>query len=210
MTFGAYRVFGCEGDTSSDIMIAAMERILKDKMDVLNMSIGSANNNWPDAPTAKAASRLAERGVKVVASIGNSGPINLWSAGAPGVGTHVIGVAAFDNTNAEMYALSVNGVLHPWGPASGTTGVPPLSGTDDLVRTGTQTTANDACATPPATIATLPAMPNKVALIRRGTCGFYNKALAAQRAGAKAVILYNNQPAGSRRLSRRSLLTRSG
>ncbi len=35
-------------------------------------------------------------------------------------------------------------------------------------------------------------MPGKVALIRRGTCGFYNKSLAAQRAGAKAVILYNN------------------
>ena len=194
VTFGAYRVFGCEGDTSSDIMIAAMERIGRDGMNVLNMSIGDANNNWPDAPTAKAASRLAERGVKVVASIGNSGPINLWSAGAPGVGTRVIGVAAYDNTNAEMYALSVNGVLHPWGPASGTTGTPPLSGTDDLVRTGTQATANDACPTPPATIATLPSMTGKVALIRRGTCGFYNKSLAAQRAGAKAVILYNNQP----------------
>ncbi len=47
VTFGAYRVFGCNGDTSSDVMIAAMERILRDKMDVLNMSIGSANVNWP-------------------------------------------------------------------------------------------------------------------------------------------------------------------
>ena len=200
VTFGAYRVFGCEGDTTSDIMIAAMERVLRDNMDVLNMSIGDANNNWPDTPTAKAASRLAERGVKVVASIGNSGPVNLYSAGAPGVGEKVIGVASFDNSRAEMYALRVGGVLHPWGPASGSPGVPPLSGTFDLVRTGTQTTANDACGAPlpgpPAglfDIATLPSMTGKVALIRRGTCGFYHKALAAQRAGAAAVILYNNQ-----------------
>ena len=200
VTFGAYRVFGCEGDTTSDIMIAAMERVLRDGMDVLNMSIGDANNNWPDTPTAKAATRLAERGVKVVASIGNSGPVNLYSAGAPGVGEKVIGVASFDNSRAEMYALRVGGVLHPWGPASGSPGVAPLSGTFDLVRTGTQTTANDACGAPlpgpPAglfDIATLPSMTGKVALIRRGTCGFYHKALAAQRAGAAAVILYNNQ-----------------
>ncbi len=201
VTFGAYRVFGCEGDTTSDIMIAAMERVLRDNMDVLNMSIGDANNNWPDTPTAKAATRLAERGVKVVASIGNSGPVNLYSAGAPGVGEKVIGVASFDNTRAEMYALRVGGVLHPWGPASGTPGVPPLSGTFDLFRTGTQTTTNDGCGAPippPPTglfeIATLPSMTGKVALIRRGTCGFYHKALAAERAGAAAVILYNNQP----------------
>jgi minor extracellular serine protease Vpr len=33
-----------------------------------------------------------------------------------------------------------------------------------------------------------------VALVRRGTCGFYNKAYNAQTAGAIAVVLYNNQP----------------
>jgi hypothetical protein len=32
----------------------------------------------------------------------------------------------------------------------------------------------------------------KIALIRRGTCGFYNKAINAQRAGAIGVVLYNN------------------
>jgi subtilisin family serine protease len=202
VTLGAYRVFGCNGNTTSDVMIAAMERVLRDKMDVLNMSIGAANNNWPQYPTAIAATRLAERGVKVVASIGNSGPTNLYSAGAPGVGEKVIGTAAFDNTRAEMYGLRVAGVLHPWGPASNTTGVPPLSGTTELTRTGTQTTLNDGCGaalpSPPNpaglfAIAELAPMAGKVALIRRGTCGFYHKALAAQRAGASAVILYNNQ-----------------
>ena len=52
MTFGAYRVFGCDGSTTDDVMIAAMERVFADGMDVLNMSIGDAFNNWPGTPTA--------------------------------------------------------------------------------------------------------------------------------------------------------------
>jgi len=87
VTFGAYRVFGCEGSTTDDVMIAAMERILRDRMDVLNMSIGDAFNNWPGAPTAAAASRLVKKGVVVVASIGNSGANGIFSAGAPASAT---------------------------------------------------------------------------------------------------------------------------
>ena len=47
VTFGAYRVFGCAGSVTDDVMLAAMEPALADGMDVLNMSIGDAFNNWP-------------------------------------------------------------------------------------------------------------------------------------------------------------------
>ena len=40
VTFHAYRVFGCEGTTDTDVMLEAMERIAADGADVLNMSIG--------------------------------------------------------------------------------------------------------------------------------------------------------------------------
>ena len=105
VTFGAYRVFGCDGSTDTDIMLAAMERALADGMDVINMSIGSSYQ-WPQYPTAVAASRLVKKGVVVVASIGNSGgtTLNGWSAGAPGTGANVIGVASFDNTHT-LFAL---------------------------------------------------------------------------------------------------------
>src|SRR5262245_31391232 len=73
VTFGAYRVFGCNGSTSDAVMLAAMERIYNDGADVLNMSIGDALNNWPGTPTAQASSRLVKKGIVVVASIGNSG-----------------------------------------------------------------------------------------------------------------------------------------
>ena len=61
VVFGAYRVFGCDGSTTSDIMLAAMERALDDDMDVLNMSIG-ARAQWPQYPTAAAATQAAEEG----------------------------------------------------------------------------------------------------------------------------------------------------
>ena len=55
-------------------MIAAMERILADGMDVLNMSIGDAFNNWRRVRRpAAAADALVDAGIVVVASIGNSG-----------------------------------------------------------------------------------------------------------------------------------------
>ena len=60
--FGAYRVFGCEGSTTDEIMLAAMERVVRDDMDVLNMSIGDAFNNWPGSPTAEAADRARQEG----------------------------------------------------------------------------------------------------------------------------------------------------
>src|SRR6266516_1522416 len=46
----AYRVFGCNGSTDTDVMIHAMELALADHADVLNMSIGSSFSNWPESP----------------------------------------------------------------------------------------------------------------------------------------------------------------
>src|SRR5690606_24816076 len=114
VTFGAYRVFGCDGSTTAEIMIAAMERAYADGMDILNMSIGSAYQ-WPQYPTAVAASRLVNQGMVVVASIGNNGANGLYSAGAPGLGKNVIGVASFDNTHVLLPAFTVSPDDQPIG-----------------------------------------------------------------------------------------------
>ena len=185
----AYRVFGCNGSTDTDVMIHAMELALQDHADVLNMSIGSAFSNWPESPEAVASDNLVDAGVVVVASIGNSGANGgqLWSAGSPGVGRKVIGVASFDNTKATLPAFLVGGNLYTYNRAGGSLASVPTSGSGELAATGTPTTANDACVAPAAGSLT-----GKIALIRRGTCGFYNKALNAQHAGAIGVVLYNN------------------
>ncbi|MBI5067120.1 MAG: S8 family serine peptidase [Deltaproteobacteria bacterium] len=179
---GAYRVFGCGGSTTADVMIAAMEKALEDGMDVVNMSIGSAFT-WPQYPTAVAANRLVRKGVVVVASIGNSGASGLYSAGSPGLGKDVIGVASFDNTHDYLpyFTVSPDGLAVGYGAA---TGAPPAptSGSAPLAAAGT------ACAALPAG-----SLSGQVALIVRGGCTFHVKAANAQAAGAAAVVLYNDR-----------------
>ena len=191
VSFGAYRVFGCQGSTTADVMIAAMERAQDDGMDVLNMSIGSTYQ-WPEYPTAKAASRLVKKGMVVVASAGNSGATGQYSTGAPSVGDKVISVASFDNTNirAPSFTISPDNVAVAYGPATGAP-TPPASGSVPLARTGTVTSTADGCAALPAG-----SLSGQVALIRRGTCSFYIKAKNAQTAGAAGVVLYNNAAGG--------------
>ncbi len=187
VTFGAYRVFGCDGNTSTAIMLSAMERILVDGADVLNMSIGSAFQ-WPQYPTARASDRLVNKGIVVVASIGNNGANGVYAAGAPGLGSKVIGVASYDNTNQNFALFRVS----PDGAAIGyanATGAPPapLSGSLPMSRTGTPTSTADGCsALAPGSLA------GTAVLIRRGTCSFRLKTFNAQAAGASAVVLYNN------------------
>ncbi len=180
VTFGAYRVFGCDGSTDSDIMLAAMEMAFADKMDVLNMSIGSAYN-WPQYPTAVAASKMVDRGMVVVASIGNSGANGLYAAGAPGLGEKVIGVASFDNSHVFLPTFTVIGqsigyVTMTFSPN------PPTSGTFEVVNVG--------LGCDPLTVD----LTGKIALAARGTCAFGIKALNAINAGAEAVLISNNAP----------------
>ena len=61
-----------------------------------------------------------------------------------------------------------------------------------LAATGTGATSNDAC-----TALAAGSLTNKVAIINRGTCNFTTKVLNAQNAGAKAVIITNNDASGA-------------
>lgn len=178
VTFGAYRVFGCEGSTTADIMMAAMEKALADDMDILNMSIGSAYQ-WPQYPTAMAADRLVNKGMVVVASIGNNGANGLYSAGAPGLGKNVIGVAAFDNSHVFLPYFTVNGtnigyITMTYSPPA------PTTGTFEILDVGL------ACAPLEVDVT------GKVALTARGGCVFSVKAINAIAAGAEAVLVSNN------------------
>ena len=192
---GAYRVFGCEGSTTTDIMIAAMERALADDMDILNMSIGSSFNTWPQYPTAAASDVLVDAGMAVVASIGNSGANGTYSAGAPGVGTKVTGVASYDNSHVSALTFDLPGRTGvPYLPMANVPD-PPTSGTvpNEVVFVG-----RGCLADPALGIAVddpyLESPANKIALIVRGTCTFNTKYQRAVAAGAVGVIIHNNTP----------------
>ncbi|AJF65597.1 hypothetical protein SVTN_15450 [Streptomyces vietnamensis] len=189
VTFRAYKVFGCEGETTDDVVLQSLERAYADRVNVVNMSIGF-DFAWPTHPVAQGADRLVRRGVPVVASIGNNGTNGLYSAGAPGVGNQVIGVASFDNTHTNLpyFTITPDGTKIGYEPLQGTP-PPPTSGSFPMARTGTPTTADDACDPLPAGSLT-----GKVALVRRGTCPFHTKARNAELAGATGVVIYNNRP----------------
>ncbi len=202
VTFGAYRVFGCDGSTSTDIMIAAMERALADGMHVLNMSIGSAFQTWPQYPTAVAADALVDAGVVVVTSIGNNGGNGLYSATAPGVGRKVIGTASFENTHINVASFIANpsgqriGYTTLSGPA-GSPGPPPppTSGTSPAIVYVGRGCVDGDLATPGNQEDPYLADPaGKVALITRGVCSFNEKYARAAQAGAAGVIIENNTP----------------
>ena len=189
VTFGAYRVFGCEGSANDDVILAAMERAVADGMDVVNMSLGE-DYTWPQDPVGQAADRMVRRGVVLVAAAGNAGSTGIYSSGSPGVAANAIGVASFDNTIVTLNSFTITPDNKSIGymEASGG-GAAPTSGSSLMARTGTTSTPNDAC----NEVAPTPgSLTGKVALIRRGTCSFYEKSYNAQQAGAIAVVLYNN------------------
>jgi subtilisin family serine protease len=192
VTFGAYRIFGCNGLTSTDVILAALEQVYRDGADVVNMSFGEDLSSWPETPEAQAASRLVSKGIVVVSSAGNDRFDGLWSTGAPGVGKDVISTASVDNLKVMLsaFTISPDSLGIPYlragnGPAT------PTAGTFPIGRTGTVTTVDDACALQPAG-----SLAGKVALVRRGTCFITDKEANVAAGGAVAMVLYNNNAGG--------------
>lgn len=189
VTFGAYRVFGCDGSSDTEVILTAMDLAAADDMDIVNMSLGDAFMTWPGYPTAVAADALTAAGTLVIASAGNSGESGLFSSGAPGVAKNVISVAAVENTNTTNRVFTVSPT--PSGAPDASIAyiaaegapLPPDSGSSPLAEASVQ----NGC-TPLGSLA------GSVALIQRGTCSFYVKAYNAQVAGATGVVIYNNAP----------------
>lgn len=189
VTFGAYKVFGCEPTPiPSDIMLQALEMILVDEMDVVNLSVG-VNSIWPQAPITRAFDRLVNQGVVVVAAVGNSGHLGLYTTAAPAVSQKAIGVASVENTltAAPAFNLEPGGQQVPY-LAMGFAPEPPTDGTSlevVYVGRGCVDTLGDGHLADPA---------GKVALINRGDCSFDEKYSEAAKAGAVGVVIHNNIP----------------
>ena len=91
-----------------DVILAAMERSVKDGMQVVNMSLGSAFDNWAETPLAKAGNRMVKKGVVLVASAGNSGREGQYSMGGPTMGESVISVASVDNVKVDLTSFTLS------------------------------------------------------------------------------------------------------
>src|SRR5438132_6088410 len=192
VTLLAFRVFGCNGSTSDDNVVAALEMAYTAGAQVVNMSLGEDYAAWPEAPSAQASDELVRKGVVVVIAEGNAGQPTgtsgltsaLFSGGSPGTANGAITVGSIDNANSFFHEFDVDGTLYPYVQAAAAP-TAPLSGSAQM-------------ATVPDTIGCAAEAPGsltgKIALIKRGTCTFFVKASDAQAAGAAGVVLYNNGP----------------
>ncbi|MDH6579879.1 S8 family serine peptidase [Kitasatospora sp. MAP5-34] len=107
----AIRVFGCDGST--DQLAQALDLAadpngngdLSDRLDVVNLSLGSRFGN-PDDTDALAADRLAELGTVVVAAAGNEGDV-YGVGGSPGNAARAIDVAASVDGHADADGIRV-------------------------------------------------------------------------------------------------------
>lgn len=169
-----YRALGPGGSGTSVQVIAAMEQAIKDDVDIINLSLGNQVNG-PDYPTSVAVNKAAELGVAVVIANGNAGPGG-WTVGSPATANH---------------ALSVGAASHPQQ-------VPYLYARWENKRISIQEMAG----APSWLLDTFyPIMrankganvKGKIALFQRDETPFVEKVEQAQAAGAKAVIIANNE-----------------
>jgi minor extracellular serine protease Vpr len=181
---GVYRITaaGSNGSTDAAIM-AALDDAVKDGMDVINLSFGSALT--PDDNNDEALQRIADAGVILVCALGNQGP-GLQSAGWPGSSRHVIGVGASGNDrtiSSRAFVRTDEGTSIAAIPGSNSIGkgrfTAPLKDAASL---------NNALGCDPFPAGSLD---GGIALILRGSCNFSVKLDNARRAGAIAAVVYN-------------------
>lgn len=90
----AYRVLGPYGSGTMSGIIAGIDQAVNDDMDVINLSLGSNENN-PHSPVAIAVNNAVLSGVVAAVASGNSGPSEK-TLGSPGAAALAITVGATD------------------------------------------------------------------------------------------------------------------
>ncbi|KAI8334655.1 peptidase S8/S53 domain-containing protein [Chlamydoabsidia padenii] len=182
---GMWRVFGCSGTTSNDIIIKALLKAYDTGCDIISLSLGD-NNGWSEGPDAVVASRIVKKGTIVVVASGNEGQSGAFTLGTPSTGKGVISVASFDNANNLVNKFKASGFTDAIIYASMKKGK--FKSTDLVVGDSHVGGTQDACNT-----TTIPSsVKGKYALIKRGSCTFSIKASNLFKAGAIGVVVYDN------------------
>ncbi|KAK7032714.1 minor extracellular protease vpr [Favolaschia claudopus] len=187
-TIFSYRIFGCNGSVNDDVIVDALLRGVKDKMDILTMSLGGADG-WTESTGSVVSSRIAASGKIVTIAAGNEGASGAWYSSSPGNAIDAISVASTDNTIVPLQTITVGGVTHD--PIVYYATFPlPINETRPLYATSNDTAiVDDACNPLPAST---PDLSGFVVLVRRGTCPFTTKIANIAASGANAALIYDN------------------
>ncbi|KAF8187464.1 pyrolysin [Pholiota molesta] len=164
----AYRVFGCTGSVTDDILVEALLRGVSDGQDILTMSLGGADG-WTESTTSVLSSRISANGKIVTIAAGNDGSSGSWYTSGPGNGINAISVASLDNTVIPLQNATVGGIQHD--PITYFATFPlAIDGALPIFATSTDTTiVDDACNPLPDST---PDLSKFLVVVRRGTCTF--------------------------------------
>ncbi|KAK7035491.1 hypothetical protein VNI00_011784 [Paramarasmius palmivorus] len=110
-TLTAYRVFGCTGVVTDDVLVDALLMGVRDGNDILTLSIAGPSG-WSETTSSVVASRIASSGTVVTIAAGNQGEYGSWYASTPGGGKDIINVASSDNTFIPLRTATVHGADH--------------------------------------------------------------------------------------------------
>ncbi|KAG0349405.1 hypothetical protein BG004_006434 [Podila humilis] len=177
-----------QGSSKDDVIIAALEKAYDDGMDVVNLSLGGGSS-WANTALAKAAGRLVDLGVVVVAAIGNDGEQGLFEVSSPSIHRSSISVGSFEGAGylSNYFETEGNsGIRIDYGD------VPPNGYLDKPLDLVVPAHDIEGCNPYPDQLN------GAIVLLKRGSCTFALKIKLAQEAGAIGCIFYNNAEGGLR------------
>jgi subtilisin family serine protease len=201
MAPGAYIMsYRLDGDSAE--FLAAIEDVVADQADALNISLGHSRWLTTDPnhdPLRSALDGAVDAGVVVAVSSGNAGTNGDTSVtGSFKTSPKIIAVA--NSSHARVFSNPVSVTGPGTVPASlvGRVGVPAAAPAPPIAATvsgeyvvapgGAGPNAGEGCGAWPVSLA------GKIALVARGTCTFNDKKNQAMAAGAAGMIVHNNGP----------------
>ncbi|MGI0011073.1 MAG: S8 family serine peptidase, partial [Nitrosopumilaceae archaeon] len=183
----AYRVSSTGESVSSDFIVKAIHRAIEDDVNIINISLGINKTN---GEIDKAVSEAVKNGIVVVVAAGNNGPgINTIGSPARSIGAITVG-ASYNNITASLVStLEVNEKQYQVISMLRTSALPELI-TTKIVFGGYGRVHE---------LVDLD-VKDSILLVERGSdvkgeiIYFAEKEYNAARSGAKALIVYNNEP----------------
>ncbi|KAH8170202.1 subtilase family protein [Sarocladium implicatum] len=194
----AYRVFGCYGSVTDDILLSAFIRAFEDGADIISLSLG-APGGWKEHPWSAVMARIVEAGVPCIVAAGNDGEQGVFFPSNPADGEGVAAVASRENmVTPKFYKKSTYRVEGCGGDDKSflydINWRVPTPGTHTLWSpSNSSTTASPGC--DPLDEET-PDLTSRIVLFRAGGCDDSLKVQHAADAGASRIIIYSDKDTG--------------
>lgn len=96
-TLYSYKIFGCGGGTTEDVLMAALQQAYSDGVNIITASVGLGGQGFLTGPANLMASRMVEDGIFVSIAAGNNGEEGPRYPSSPGSGQFVTAVASAES-----------------------------------------------------------------------------------------------------------------